>query len=475
MLRLQETQQATLWDSLFPAAAEVLPDDLARLHEVLGNPAVLAPFQAHWERQEKELERSLSRFGRPTIAMATYLRLMVVKHRTGWGYETLVKEVSDSFHLRRFCLIPLHADVPHESTVRKLTRRLGSELTDELIRELFRLAIRERRFRPRAMRSDSTVIEADIRYPTDSGLAADAVGALARAARKVRAAVPDASRKVRDRTRTVGKLLRQLGRTLRRRTGEAKAEVERLTKAAAAKVEVSLKEARKLVAQARQSKLVAVGVSEQTRQRAIEQLVEMVSHSERVVEQVRRRFAGEKIPDRLVSLFDPDARPVRRGKLSQPTQFGSVVQVTEVTSHTGKGARGLILPPKLQAGSTTENTLLPETVNELVALDLHLKAAVFDGGFTINATTTEMARTAAMGAAEPEVFIVGSHHNQGSHRHQRRLARYRVGAEGRISHLKRGYGVRRSHLKGTQGARTWTGWAAFSYNADTIIRMGLPR
>jgi len=55
--------------------------------------------------------------------------------------------------------------VPDESTVRKLTRRLGPELVDDLTREVVRLAIRERGFRVRAMRCDSTVQEADIRFP----------------------------------------------------------------------------------------------------------------------------------------------------------------------------------------------------------------------------------------------------------------------------------------------------------------------
>jgi transposase, IS5 family len=103
----------------------------------------------------------------------------------GWGYETLIREVSDSPHLRRFCLISLSAPVPDESTVRKLTRRPRPELVDQLIRGVVEMAIRERRIRPQAMRCDSTVVEADIRYPTDAGLAGDAVRTLARAARKV--------------------------------------------------------------------------------------------------------------------------------------------------------------------------------------------------------------------------------------------------------------------------------------------------
>jgi transposase, IS5 family len=63
--------------------------------------------------------------------MRTYVRLMVVKHRTGWGYETLMREVSDSLHLRRFCLIALGEPVPDESTIRKLTRRLGATVVNE--------------------------------------------------------------------------------------------------------------------------------------------------------------------------------------------------------------------------------------------------------------------------------------------------------------------------------------------------------
>ena len=78
-----------------------------------------------------------------------------------------------AFGLARFCLIALGERVPDESTVRKLTRRLGAEAVHQLTRELIQKARCEKRFRPRAARIDSTVVEADIRYPTDSGLAAD--------------------------------------------------------------------------------------------------------------------------------------------------------------------------------------------------------------------------------------------------------------------------------------------------------------
>jgi len=175
MLTKQAGQVETVWDELFPELVRTLPDDLARLDQVLDAPGVLRQFEQHWGR---------ANLGRPSIPMATYVRLMALKHRHGWGYERLVRQVADSFHLRRFCRISIVAEVPDESTVRKLTRRLGPELVDDLTREVVRLAIRGRGFKVRAMRCDSTVQESDVRFPTDCGLAADAVKVLARVARK---------------------------------------------------------------------------------------------------------------------------------------------------------------------------------------------------------------------------------------------------------------------------------------------------
>jgi transposase, IS5 family len=461
VLRVHADQVEMLWDELLPAGARALPDDLAQLDALLADPALLAPFRARFAAEAASLTR-----GRPTISMASYLRLMVVKHRTGWGYETLMREVSDSLHLRRFCLIPLSDVVPDESTVRKLTRRLGPELTDELIRGLIDKALRERRFHPRALRADSTVVAADIRYPTDAGLAADAVRVLGRAARRVRAAAPAVTERVRDRSRAVGRRLRELGRSLKRRTGEAKVAVQRLTEEAAAQLRASAREARKLLAAAKRSRSRAAGVSPTGRARAIRTLEETVELAERVVRQVRMRFAGEQIVERLVSLCDPDARPVRRGKLSQPTEFGYVVQFVEVTASTRRGAPALVLPPKLAAGSTHENSLLPHSAAELDRLGIRVAEAAFDGGF-VRARTEE----ALIHAGAPAVFIAGSRENAGSRRTRRRLARFRVGCEGRISQLKRGYGAGRARLKGLEGARIWEGWVVLAYDLDAVRRL----
>lgn len=460
MLRLSaSTPGDTLWDARLPTPLQHLPEDLAGIDRRLHDPELLSPFRTRWAELRAGAPPA---HGRPTMPMATYMRVMVLKHRYGWGYPTLMEEINDSFHLRRFCLLSLLDTVPHESTVRKLTRRLGPQLSDELIRGLFTKALRERRFRPRALRADSTVEEADIRYPTDAGLCADGVKSLARSARKLGALLPALTTKVRDRSRAVGKRLRALGRSLRRRTGEATSAGQRFTQAAAAPPQRSVREARRLIEAARPVVSRTRGPRKPARQRATQHLQQILARAERVVEQIRQRCAGEKITDRLVSFADPDARPVRRGKLAKPNEFGSVVQLAEVTEHTRRGARGLLWPPKLRAGSTNENTLLPETGAELTHLDISLREGAFDAGFVPAATQDALAEVGAT------VFITGTP-PPGSHRTQRRLARYRVGSEGRIAHLKREYGAGRSRLRGTTGAQVWEGWAILAYNLDTLV------
>ena len=188
----------------------------------------------------------------------------------------------------------------------------------------------------------------------------------------------------------------------------------------------------------------------------------MTDRAERVAPQIKLRLAGEPIPDRLVSMFDPDARPIRKGKLGKPNEFGYVTQICEVTENTKRGARGFILPVSTLLGNPQENTLLPITTSELARLGLRPREIALDGGFQ-NRPTAE-----ALEGLEPERVFIAGRQQAGSRRTQRRLARYRVGAEGRISHLKREYGLDRSRLKGEDGMRAWNAWAIAAYNLDTL-------
>jgi transposase, IS5 family len=311
------------------------------------------------------------------------------------------------------------------------------------------------------VRIDSTVIEADVKYPTDADLASHGVKALAREGRKLAGLVKEHQARVRDRSRAMGRKLRALTRTIRRRSGDAKREVLALTEQAGELLERSMNDARRLAKIARRR---AIGRGARATRRAAERVEELADRCERVARQIRRRVAGEQITDRLVSLADPDARPIRKGKLGKPTEFGYVSQIAEVTEHTRSGARGLIVPASTRLGNPGEDTLLPDTIAELTRLGISPREIALDGGFNPGPTRQALDEH---GLHPDRVFIAGRQ-QPGSRRTQRRLQRYRTGAEGRISHLKRGYGLNRSRLKEGDGHQIWTGWTILAYNADTL-------
>jgi IS5 family transposase len=346
--------------------------------------------------------------------------------------------------------------VPDESTVRKLTRRLGAETVQAITRLVIAKAERETRFVGRAVRVDSTVIEADIRYPSDAVLALQGTRALAREGGKLAEMIKSATTRVRDRSRSVGKTVRAISRTLARCTGEAKAQVIELNSRAGAQIGRSAREAHRLAAKAWRS---ARGRGARAKLRAAAKLEALAGRCQKVVEQISRRSRGLKISERLVSISDPDARPIRKGKLGKPTEFGYVAQIAEVTPNTRRGARGFVLPPATRLGNPAENTLLPETLTELERLGIRPRDLVGDGGFQPGPTREVL-------PPGTRLFLSGRH-EPGSRRTRRRQLRYRTGCEGRISHLKRRYGLRRTRLKGHEGQRTWTGWAILAYNLDT--------
>jgi IS5 family transposase len=307
MLTLVGGQVESLWDEVLPTEARELPEDVAGLDRLLPDATLLRPIERAWAQTARG-------HGRPSISMATFLRLMVIMQRTDWGYETLAREVSDSLHLRRFCPIAIDRRVPDESTVRKLVRRLDAEVVEEIIRLVIGKAQRETRFRGRAARIDSTVVEADIRYPSDAMLALQGVAVLARKGKKLTALIQTERVWVRDRSRSVGRAVRAISQTLTRRIGEAQAQVMTLNERAGRLIARSAREAQRLASRARAS---ARGRGAQAKLRAATQLAELTGRCQKVAEQIDRRVRGLAISDRLVSICDPDARPIRKCKLGK--------------------------------------------------------------------------------------------------------------------------------------------------------------
>ena len=211
--------QVSLWEAVLPAELLKLPDELARVDGLLDDPVFFAPFVAFFD----------PRIGRRSTPMETYLRLMFLKFRYRLGYESLCREVSDSITWRRFCRIPLDGSVPHPTTLMKLTTRCGSAAVDGLNEALLVKAAEAKLLRTNRLRADTTVVPANVCYPTDSGLLAKAIRRIAATGRRIQAAGGAVGTRVRDRSRAAGKRAHAIAAKLRSRAAlgrdEAKAAV----------------------------------------------------------------------------------------------------------------------------------------------------------------------------------------------------------------------------------------------------------
>ena len=303
----------------------MLPDELAWVDRLLDDPAFVAPFASFFD----------ARIGRPSVPMETYLRMTFLKFRYRLGFETLCREVGDSISWQRFCRIPFGTRVPHPTTLMKLTRRCGDAAVTGLNDALLAKAAEHKLLRTDKVRADTTVVEAAVAYPTDSGLLAKAVGSIASTITRIQAAGGATRTRVRDRSRSAGQRARSIAAKLRLRGAAAREEgqaaVLRITGELAGIAESTIRDAQAVLRNARRALRTANGRRCGQLHRAVNDLDTLLQRTGRVVAQTRSRLAGV-MPDsatRMVSFHDVDARPIRKGRLGKPVEFGYKAQVVD--------------------------------------------------------------------------------------------------------------------------------------------------
>jgi IS5 family transposase len=95
--------------------------------------------------------------------------------------------------------------------------------------------------------------------------------------------------------------------------------------------------------------------------RAVNDLTELLDATRKIVEQTRERLAG-RIPDgatRQVSLHDPDARPIRKGRLGKPVEFGHKAQLVDNDD-------GIVLDHDVQPGNPADGPRLKPAVERVI-------------------------------------------------------------------------------------------------------------
>ncbi len=343
--------QPTLWDSILPPELLVLPVELGRVDALLDDPVFFGPFAAHFD----------ARIGRPSIPMETYLRLMFLKFRYRLGYESLCREVSDSISWQRFCRIPFGTRVPHPTTLMKITTRCGDDAVTGLNEALLAKAAAAKLLRTDKVRADTTVIAAAVAYPTDSGLLAKAIGSMARSVARIKAAGGASGTASRDRRRSAGRRARSIAAKLKLRGEQqrdaAQAAVRRITGELAGITEAAMREATGVIRNARRALRGASGHRKGRLHRAINRLQSVVGTAERIVAQTRSRLAGvmPESASRVVSLHDVDARPIRKGRLGKPVEFGYKAQIVDNADKLGQRQHEQCQPREGHAHSRTQH------------------------------------------------------------------------------------------------------------------------
>jgi IS5 family transposase len=338
------------------------------------------------------------------------------------------------------------------------------------------------------VRADTTVVPANVCYPTDSGLLAKAIRRIRITGQRIQSAGGATRTRIRDRSRAAGKRAHGIAAKLRSRSQLGRDQVNhgvaRITGELADLAEAAARDAHRLLgnarralrrAQAKAAQLAEAGVRDAAAgrrrgrlARAVGDLSNLLEATTRIIGQTRQRIAGTT-PDgatRVVSLHDRDARPIAKGRLGKPVEFGYKGQIVDNDD-------GIILDHDVQAGNPADAPQLAPAIHRVKARAGRAPGTVTaDRGYGEAAVEQDLADLAVRTVIIPRKGKPGLARQQLERRRTfRRTIKWRTRCEGRISTLKRGYGWDRTRLDSLEGAKTWTGQGVFTHNLTKIAAL----
>jgi IS5 family transposase len=442
--------------ALVPALGLRFGPELAELDRLLQDDAIFAEVKADLSRRRPHTTET----GRPSTPVEVILRLLVVQHLYAWSYAQTEHFVGDSLVLRQFCRLGVDP-VPHHTTLLRWANLLQPATLQRLLDRVTELARSPKVTRGRKLRIDGTVVATAIHYPTDSTLRADGVRLLSRLSQR---AVRSLSGQVRQlgarRRRLANQLARRIDATTAvRASAGARAERPTLYARLLAVTRASLGQAERL-------RRALAGHAAAGARRRVSTLAELAPLVEQVVAQTERRvLRGETVPAtaKLVSVFEPHTAIVRRGKARVPAEFGRKVVLDEVDG-------GLVTRYRLLVGNTAEAPELPMALAHHQATFARAPAALTADRAFATLDNEQCAcnlriRTVAVPRSGPLTPI---QHQPQHAAALRRAYRWRAGIEGRISVLKRRFGLDRCRYHGEGGMHRWVGLGIVAHNLRQI-------
>jgi IS5 family transposase len=447
-------RERSLFEVLLPDGHKLWPDWLRRIDTLLEDEAVIdavaSALEARWPQSRRR--------GRPGTPADVVLRMLVLKHLFDWSYDELEREVRANLVYRAFTRIDA-GEVPDAKTILKIARVLGPDAIQQLHQRIVDVAKRAGVTRGRRFRIDTTVVETNVHYPTDSSLLQDGVRVLTRTMQRASVALGDRRPRVRDRRRSASRRGLIIGRQAR--SPETRDALIRSYRQLMATTRAVVRDATTMGHRIAQRLRTAAPSVASTLRQARQQLDRLRPLVTRVLAQTRARLLGgdTHVPDKVLSVFEPHTEAIRKGKIAKPTEFGKLVTIQEAEHQ-------IITAYDVHATRPADMTLWTP------ALDRHLAIfgrapdlAAGDRGFS-SARNEE----AAWARGVRRVILprpgrkTPARRTYERQRWFRRGQRWRVGCEGRISVLKRRHGLRRCRYHGADGTHRWVGLGVIANN-----------
>jgi IS5 family transposase len=403
--------------------------------------------------------------GRNSTPVEVVVRMLVVKRLYGYSYEETERAVRDSLSLRQFCRVYLN-DVPDDTTLIRWAQVIQAKTLEKFNQRILQLATERKVTQGRKLRTDGTVVESNIRPPSDSRLLADSVRVLARSVVCGRSLLSSAGRKVQagfeDLTQRAKQLAHQIGETLRSKKAAAQT-------AGRQHYEELLKITQQTIAWAVQTEKQLCEQAQRNAKRLAATLSHFVPLAKQVIQQATRRvLQDEQVPasEKIVSIFEEHTDIIRRGKESHPVEYGHKIWLNEVEG-------GLVSHYRILEGNPSDEQQWK------TSLKAHLKTfqhppwqASADRGLS-----SEPNEKLAQNLGVQHVIIPKRGYRskaRGKHEHKAWFVKGRhwhAGIEGRISVLKRAHSLRRCLAHGLPGFHCWVGWGVIAGNLAVLGRI----
>jgi IS5 family transposase len=456
--------QRSFGDGLIAAEVKDLHEAwMKHADQLLGDPQIVAAvYEALAQRHPQSRKR-----GRPGTPAEVVLRLLVLKHMRNWSYGVLEREVRANLVYRDFTRVGA-AKMPDAKTMGKWGVALGPEVINQIHERIVQIARDHRVAAGRRMRVDTTVVETNIHYPTDSSLLGDGVRVLTRIMKKITKIAGAAGATLRDRSRSVKLRVLEIARAAR---AKGRQNSDRLAQAYRRLLEAT----GRVVGQAKRfAREIDGGVkqaAEGSRQGLLEELRHELESMVPLVQQVMRQtkarvFAGDTHAEgKIVSLFEPTTEVIRKGKAGKPTEFGKMVKLQEAENQ-------IVVAYEVYDQRPSDADILMaavETHQARLGRTPHLVAA--DAGFY---SATNEAAAKATGVKRVCIPNRSTKSPERKREQKKRWFRngqkWRTGSEGRISVVKRRHGLDRSRYRGQAGIKRWVGLGVIADNLVNISR-----